>query len=88
MSASLQSQRPENSTALSRIIRVWKPHYGRLITGIVIAELAVCSSLALMGQAGSRVAAAAVGVAAGSMLLQAARRLPDRPAISGTPLYA
>ncbi|MBS1035057.1 thiol reductant ABC exporter subunit CydC [Gluconobacter cerinus] len=72
MSASLQSQRPENSTALSRIIRVWKPHYGRLITGIVIAELAVCSSLALMGQAGSRVAAAAVGVAAGSMLLQAA----------------
>ena len=72
MSASLQSQRQKNSTALSRIIRVWKPHYGRLITGIVIAELAVCSSLALMGQAGSRVAAAAVGIAAGSMLLQAA----------------
>ncbi|GBR15191.1 thiol reductant ABC exporter subunit CydC [Gluconobacter frateurii] len=72
MSASLQSEHPKNGTALSRIIQIWKPHYGRLITGGIIAELAVCSGLLLMGQAGSRIAAAAVGVAAGSALLQLA----------------
>ncbi|GAP24310.1 ABC transporter ATP-binding protein CydC [Gluconobacter frateurii NBRC 101659] len=72
MSASFQSEHPKNGTALSRVIQIWKPHYGRLITGGIIAELAVCSGLLLMGQAGSRVAAAAVGVAAGSMLLQIA----------------
>lgn len=72
MSASFQSEHPQNGTALSRVIQIWKPNYGRLITGGIIAELAVCSGLLLMGQAGSRVAAAAVGVAAGSMLLQIA----------------
>ncbi|MGC5747726.1 thiol reductant ABC exporter subunit CydC [Gluconobacter sp. NFX36] len=72
MSASFQSEHPKNGTALSRVIQIWKPNYGRLITGGIIAELAVCSGLLLMGQAGSRVAAAAVGVAAGSMLLQIA----------------
>ncbi|GBR25316.1 thiol reductant ABC exporter subunit CydC [Gluconobacter japonicus] len=72
MSASFQSEQPKNGTALSRVIQIWKPHYSRLITGGIIAELAVCSGLLLMGQAGSRVAAAAVGVAAGSILLQIA----------------
>ena len=72
MSASFQSEQTKNGTALSRVIQIWKPNYGRLITGGIIAELAVCSGLLLMGQAGSRVAAAAVGVAAGSMLLQIA----------------
>lgn len=72
MSASLQSDHPKNGTALSRIIRVWRPQYTRLIIGGLIAELAVCSSLLLMGQAGSRITAATVGIATGSVLLQVA----------------
>ncbi|AQS90735.1 thiol reductant ABC exporter subunit CydC [Gluconobacter albidus] len=71
MSASLPTN-PEtrSETALSRILQVWRPQYTRLITGIVIAELAVCAGLALMGQAGGRMAGAAVGVGAAYLLLR------------------
>ncbi|MBS1090771.1 thiol reductant ABC exporter subunit CydC [Gluconobacter sp. Dm-74] len=71
MSASLPT-RPEtrSETALSRILQVWRPQYTRLITGIIIAELAVCAGLALMGQAGGRLAGAAIGVGAAYFLLR------------------
>ncbi|MBN3866508.1 thiol reductant ABC exporter subunit CydC [Gluconobacter kondonii] len=71
MSASLPTN-PEtrSETALSRILQVWRPQYTRLITGIVIAELAVCAGLALMGQAGGRLAGAAIGVGAAYLLLR------------------
>ncbi|MBF0892261.1 thiol reductant ABC exporter subunit CydC [Gluconobacter sp. LMG 1744] len=71
MSASLPT-RPEtrSETALSRILQVWRPQYTRLITGIIIAELAVCAGLALMGQAGGRLAGAAIGVGAAYLLLR------------------
>ncbi|MBS1076689.1 thiol reductant ABC exporter subunit CydC [Gluconobacter kondonii] len=71
MSASLPTN-PEtrSETALSRIRQVWRPQYTRLITGIVIAELAVCAGLALMGQAGGRLAGAAIGVGAAYLLLR------------------
>ncbi|GBQ87209.1 thiol reductant ABC exporter subunit CydC [Gluconobacter albidus] len=59
-----------SETALSRILQVWRPQYTRLITGIVIAELAVCAGLALMGQAGGRMAGAAIGVGAAYLLLR------------------
>ena len=59
-----------SETALSRILQVWRPQYTRLITGMVIAELAVCAGLALMGQAGGRIAGAAVGVGAAYLLLR------------------
>ena len=71
MSASLPTN-PEtrSETALSRILQVWRPQYTRLITGIIIAELAVCAGLALMGQAGGRLAGAAIGVGAAYLLLR------------------
>jgi len=71
MSASLPT-RPEtrSETALSRILQVWRPQYTRLITGIIIAELAVCAGLTLMGQAGGRLAGAAIGVGAAYLLLR------------------
>ncbi|GBR35689.1 thiol reductant ABC exporter subunit CydC [Gluconobacter kondonii] len=71
MSASLPTN-PEtrSKTALSRILQVWRPQYTRLITGIIIAELAVCAGLALMGQAGGRLAGAAIGVGAAYLLLR------------------
>ncbi|MQR99353.1 thiol reductant ABC exporter subunit CydC [Gluconobacter aidae] len=59
-----------SETALSRILQVWHPQYTRLITGMVIAELAVCAGLALMGQAGGRIACAAVGAGATYLLLR------------------
>ena len=59
-----------SETALSRILQVWRPQYTHLITGIVIAELAVCAGLALMGQAGGRMAGAAIGVGAAYLLLR------------------
>ncbi|MFT8957536.1 MAG: thiol reductant ABC exporter subunit CydC, partial [Gluconobacter oxydans] len=59
-----------SETALSRILQVWRPQYTRLITGMVIAELAVCAGLALMGQAGGRIAGAAVGAGAAYLLLR------------------
>ncbi|WP_240775259.1 thiol reductant ABC exporter subunit CydC [Neokomagataea tanensis] len=60
------------SSPLSRIIRLWQPHYGRLIIGLILAELAVCAGLIMMGQAGAHITAAAIGVTAGSLLLQIA----------------
>ncbi|AAW62141.1 thiol reductant ABC exporter subunit CydC [Gluconobacter oxydans] len=59
-----------SETALSRILQVWRPQYTRLITGMVIAELAVCAGLALMGQAGGRIAGAAVGAGPAYLLLR------------------
>ena len=71
MSASLPTNpKTRSETALSRILQVWRPQYTRLITGIVIAELAVCAGLALMGQAGGRLAGAAIGVGAAYLLLR------------------
>jgi len=76
MSGSLLPKHSPSSTdapkALARILQVWKPQYGRLITGIVIAELAVCAGLTLMGQAGGRLTGAVIGVGAGYMLLRVA----------------
>ncbi|GBR71048.1 thiol reductant ABC exporter subunit CydC [Gluconobacter kanchanaburiensis] len=59
-----------SATALSRILHVWRPQRSRLITGLILAELAVCAGLALMGQAGGRIAGAAIGVSAGYLLLR------------------
>ncbi|MBS1101981.1 thiol reductant ABC exporter subunit CydC [Gluconobacter sp. Dm-62] len=73
MSASLPTNpvaQTGSETALSRILQVWRPQYTRLITGMVIAELAVCAGLALMGQAGGRIAGAAVGTGAAYLLLR------------------
>ncbi|MEN3166036.1 thiol reductant ABC exporter subunit CydC [Gluconobacter sp. OJB] len=73
MSAPLPSnpiRQTHSETALSRILQVWRPQYTRLITGIVIAELAVCAGLALMGQAGGRLAGAAIGVGAAYLFLR------------------
>ncbi|MBF0876209.1 thiol reductant ABC exporter subunit CydC [Gluconobacter cerevisiae] len=73
MSAPLPSnpiRETHSEMALSRILQVWRPQYTRLITGIVIAELAVCAGLALMGQAGGRLAGAAIGVGAAYLLLR------------------
>nr|WP_294916862.1 thiol reductant ABC exporter subunit CydC [uncultured Neokomagataea sp.] len=61
-----------SSAPLSRIIRLWRPHYGRLIAGLILSELAVCAGLIMMGKAGQRMTAAAIGVSAGTLLLQIA----------------
>lgn len=73
MSAPLPTNLPlhtEGNTALSRILQVWRPQYTRLIIGMLIAELAVCAGLALMGQAGGRLAGAAVGAGSTYLLLR------------------
>ncbi|MBR0559638.1 thiol reductant ABC exporter subunit CydC [Neokomagataea anthophila] len=61
-----------SSASLLRIIRLWRPHYGRLILGLILSELAVCAGLIMMGKAGQRITAAAIGVSAGTLLLQIA----------------
>ncbi|QDH17899.1 thiol reductant ABC exporter subunit CydC [Swingsia samuiensis] len=64
------SNTPSHKSPLSQVLSVWRPHYKRLALGILLAESTVCASLALMGQTGSRITHAAIGVAAGSILLQ------------------
>ncbi|MBV1838345.1 thiol reductant ABC exporter subunit CydC [Acetobacter estunensis] len=65
MSSSL-SRRPDQEkadrAALMRIIKVWKPHAGRLIVGLVLSLLAVIAGLALMSGAGLRFAGTVIGV--------------------------
>ncbi|GBR47748.1 thiol reductant ABC exporter subunit CydC [Neokomagataea thailandica] len=61
-----------SSAPLSRIIRLWRPHYAHLIVGLILSELAVCAGLIMMGKAGQRMTAAALGVSAGTILLQIA----------------
>lgn len=61
-----------SSTPLLRIIRLWRPHYGRLMVGLILSELAVCAGLIMMAQTGQRMTAAAIGVSTGAVLLQIA----------------
>ncbi|MDF7674693.1 thiol reductant ABC exporter subunit CydC [Acetobacteraceae bacterium ESL0709] len=56
--------------SLLTIMALWRPHKGRLLLGVIMAALAFGSSLLLMGQAGTRLAGAAIGIGAGFYLLR------------------
>lgn len=51
--------------ALMTIFTVWRSRLGYLFLGLIIAELSICSVFLLMGQTGSRLASAILGVGVG-----------------------
>ncbi|MCT6814167.1 MAG: thiol reductant ABC exporter subunit CydC, partial [Bombella apis] len=46
---------------LQPLWNVWKARGGRLLIGLVLAELSVCAAFLLMGQTGSRLGLIAIG---------------------------
>lgn len=57
-------------TRLAPLLNVWKKRWARLLLGLTLAELSICSAFLLMGQTGSRLGAATASGAVGFALLR------------------
>ena len=66
----LKSSEPVDLRALTEILHVWRPYWGRLAFGLFLSVIAIVSVVVLLGCAGGSVAQAALGLAATMSILR------------------